>query len=185
MPPLPIGGAPKPPLLDRIMDNRPARMLKKGSNERIGFVDPQDTPKDKQRKKSHLWISSMNIMVNDTLSISPPMPLDVDNGFPGIEVCFGISSENEFGYMCHIDTCAAMNTGDLLVHQWLMTIHPHFVTEFIHYDDRKPFEPLQLHCAVEDLVKTESLHGKLTAIVRYWLRYEYSGKKLYYLLDSV
>ena len=169
MPPLPSGDAPKPPPSDRSMENRPAWMSKKVSDKRVGFVDPQDTPKDKQRKKSRLWISSMNIMVNDTLSISPPMPLDVDNGFPGIEVCFGISSENEFGYMCHIDTCAAMNTGDLLVHQWLMTTHLHLVAEFIQYNHRKPFQPLQLHCTVEDLVKTESTHGKLTAIARYWL----------------
>ena len=94
-------------------------------------MDPQDTPKDEQRKKSCLWIFSVNILVNDTLSISPPIPLDVDNGLPGIELWFGTSSENEVGYMCHMDTCAAMNTGNLMVCQWIMTIHPHLVAEFI------------------------------------------------------
>ena len=56
-----------------------------------------------------------------------------------------------------MDTCAAINTGNLLVHQWLMTTHPHLVAEFIQYDDKNPFETLQLYCAVEDLVNTESM----------------------------
>ena len=82
MPPLPSGDAPKTPLLDRSVDNRPAWMLKKGSDKRVGFVDPQDTPKDKQRKKYGLWIFSGNILVNDTLIISPPMKLDVYSRLP-------------------------------------------------------------------------------------------------------
>ena len=139
-------------------------------------MDPQDTSKDEPRKKSRLWIFSTNILVNNTLSISPPIPLDVYNALPGIELWFGTSSENEVRYMCHMDTCVAMNTGNLLIHQWNLTSHPHLVAEFIQYDDRDPFDPLKFHCAVEDLVKTESMHGKLTAIMHYWLRCECSGK---------
>lgn len=52
------------------------------------------------------------------------------------------------------------------------------VTENIQFDDSHPFEPLQLHFTVEDLVKTESMHGKLTAIVRYWLRFKQNGKRV-------
>ena len=137
--------------------------------KKIGLVDPKDNPKDEQRKKSRLWICSANILVKDTLGIFPPMPLDVDNGFSGIKLWFGTSSENEVGCIFHMDTCAAMNTGDLLAHQWFMITHPQLVAEFIQYDDRNPFDLLQLHCAVDDLVKIESMHGKLAAIVRYWL----------------
>ena len=77
-----------------------------------------------------------------------------------------------------MDTCAAMNTGNLAVHQWLMSTHPHLVAEYIQFDDVTPFEPLQLHCAVTDLFKTESMHGKLTDIVRYWLRYKNDDKNV-------
>ena len=84
MPQLPRGDASKPPSLDRSVETRPAWMLKKSPNERIGLMDPKDTPKDKQRKKSCLCIFSVNILINDTLSIFPPMPLDVDNVLPEI-----------------------------------------------------------------------------------------------------
>ena len=57
-----------------------------------------------------------------------------------------------------------------------MTAHPHLVAEYIQYDDTTPFQPIQLACAVRDLEKVESMHGKLTEIVRYWLRYQVNDK---------
>ena len=77
--------------------------------------------------------------------------------------------------MCHLDTCAAMNTGNLRVHQWLMTKHHNIADEYLQYN-KTPFEPLQLQCAVKELQSVESEHGKLTAIVRYKLRYKQSEK---------
>ena len=46
MPPLPRVDAPKPLPLDRSVDNSPACMLKKSLDERIGLVDPKNTPKE-------------------------------------------------------------------------------------------------------------------------------------------
>ena len=135
------------------------------------------TPFDEARKKGCLMVYSADIFISDTATNTPPMPLDVDNGLPGIELWFGTSPANEISFICHMDTCAAMNTGNLTVHQWLMTKYPHLVAEYIQYDDSSPFEPLKLHCAVEDLVSIESLHGKLTAIVRYWIQYTKNGKQ--------
>ena len=57
-----------------------------------------------------------------------------------------------------------------------MKKHPHLVAEYNQIDDSRPFEPLQLHCAVMDLERVESMHGKLTVIVRCWLRYDRDGK---------
>ena len=99
------------------------------------------------------------------------MPIDVDNGLPGIKLWFGREETNEADLLCHMDTYATMNTGNLAVHQWLITTQPYLVVEYIQYDDSRPFEPLQLHCADEDLSKTESMHGKLTGIARYCMRY--------------
>ena len=45
------------------------------------------------------------------------MPLDVDNGRPGIELLFGTSPANEMSFIYHMDTCAAMNTENLTVHK--------------------------------------------------------------------
>ena len=57
-----------------------------------------------------------NESVINAIKLLAPMPLDVDNGLPGIKLWFGRSAQQEEGFMCHMDTCAAMNTGNLLVH---------------------------------------------------------------------
>jgi len=118
------------------------------------------------------------MLVSNTQHIATLMPLDVDNGLPGIELWFGNNATEEIGFICHMATCAAMNMGNLSVHQWLMTTHLHLVAEYIQFDDVHSFEPLRLYCAVEDLAKIESMHGKLTGIVRYWLRYKNDGKNV-------
>jgi len=167
---------PRPPKRD--VDNRPAWMTRPRENDKKKEVAFEDTPTDVHRKKiNRLWAYSANIFISDTTNSTPPMPLDVDNGLPGIELWFGTCQKDELCFICHMDTCAAMNTGNLTVHKWLMTKYPHLVAEYIQFDDSRPFEPLKLHCAVEDLVATETLHGKLTSIVRYWIRYSKNGKK--------
>ena len=53
-----------------------------------------------------------------------------------------------------------------------MKKYPHLVADYIQYDNNKLSQPLQLQCAVNTLEVTESIHGKLTSIVRYWLWYK-------------
>ena len=117
------------------------------------------------------------ILTTPLSNINPPMPLDVDTGLPGVELWFGLEKPSEIGLLYHLDLCAAMNTGNLHVHQWLITTHPHLVAEYIQYDDATPFQPLQLACAVRDLDTVKSMYGKLTAVVRYCLRYAVNGKR--------
>lgn len=62
-----------------------------------------------------------------------------------------------------MDTCCtAMKTGNLLVHQYLMTRNHSLVAEYIQFDNNRQLDPLQLNCTVG------SLYGKVT--VCYWLR---------------
>ena len=110
--------------------------------------------------------------------MAPPMSLDVNNGSHGIELWFGDNEKNEVGFIWYMDTCAAMNMGNLAVYKWLMMTHPHLVVEYMQFDDCWSVEPLQLHCAVEDLVQTQSVHTNLTTIVRYWLRYKQDEKQI-------
>ena len=69
----------------------------------------------------------------------PPVNLDIYNGLTGVNIWFGCKDLSEIGLLCHLDSCTAMNTGNLQVHQWLMTAHPHLVAEYIQYDDSNPF----------------------------------------------
>jgi len=58
-----------------------------------------------------------------------PMPLTGNNKLPGCTLRFGkMEANDEVSFICHVDTCTAMSTGNLLLHQWIMTkyrrIHP-------------------------------------------------------------
>ena len=146
---------------------------------RVNFErnENDDVTDDSPSKRKRLFVISTPILKN-TVSTTRQMPLDLDNGLPGILVRFGNTDSNELSFICLVDTCAAMNTGNLLVHQWIMTQYPELVAEYIQYDDENPFQPLKLECAVKDLAKADDLSSKLTAIVRYWTRYkEPNGKR--------
>ena len=146
----------------------------------IRFGDNTVIPKDKNRKRAREWVISAEVLNTAASTYTRHMPLDVDNGLPGVEIWFGSSDDNEIGFMYHLDTCAAMNTEKLLTHQWLITKYPHIVSEYIQYDDGEPFEPLQLECAIKDKKKAKEQAGRLTAIVRYQIRY-HQGEKPYIL----
>ena len=105
------------------------------------------------------------------------MTLDVDNHLLVVELWFVLEELSEIGLLYHLYLCTAMNTGNLYVHRWLITTYPHLVDEYIQYHDATPFQPLQLVCAVCDLDTVKSMHGKLTAIVRYLLRYAVNDKR--------
>ena len=49
------------------------------------------------------------------------MPLDVDNGLPGIEMWFDTNEINEVRFIYHLETYVAMNTSNLKACQWLIT----------------------------------------------------------------
>ena len=41
-------------------------------------------PQDDERKILRMWVFSASILIHDQHTVAPPMPLDVDNGLPGI-----------------------------------------------------------------------------------------------------
>ena len=59
------------------------------------------------------------------------MPLEVDNGLPGVELWFGLKELSEIGILYHLDSCVVLNTGNLHVRQWLITTYPHLVAKYI------------------------------------------------------
>ena len=61
------------------------------------------------------------------------MTLDVDNGLPEIYLYFGDDSSTEVELLCHLDSWVAMTTGNLRVHQWLMTTNLNIFSTMIVY----------------------------------------------------
>lgn len=76
------------------------------------------------------------------------IPLSLDNGLPSAVFKFGSTDENKIPFLCHIDSCAAMNTANPLLHTWIITTYPEIVHSCEHHDDVKPFEPISLDCAI-------------------------------------
>ena len=161
----------------RGVDNRPAWMMHSQSpspSKRVDF-DLKDTalPDEPSHKQGRLFVVSAGIFVSKLAQerLIRQMPLELDNGLPGIVLRLGKADEQNASFLCHVDSCAAMNTGNLLLHQYIITHFPDTVAEYIQYDDKEPFEPIRLECAVQDVAKVENEHGKLTAIVRYYTPY--------------
>ena len=76
------------------------------------------------------------------------MPLFLDNYLPVAILRFGDSSDNKILFKCHLDSCAAMNTTNLLIYQWIIITYPSIVFSYEQFDDINAFCPLGLDCAV-------------------------------------
>ena len=105
----------------RPMDNRPAWVA------RTGYDVDKPTKKrqvefavnEARKKNGRLFVTLGSVLVSTLAAKGMPMPLDVDNGLPGIEMRFGKTDDTKVTFICHIDTCAAMSTGNL---QLLVTL---------------------------------------------------------------
>ena len=86
-------------------------------------------------------------------------------------------NDDTISFLARVDTCSAMNTGNLLLQNYIIAKYTSHETEFIQYDDADPFDIIILQCAVADLVKAENYHGNITAIVRYWTPYTFTDGK--------
>ena len=98
------------------------------------------------------------------------MPLSLDNNLPSTVLRFGTSADNKITFSCPLDSCAAMNTGNSLLHMWIITTYPEIVANYECYDDEKPFQPITSDCAVPTSA-AEKDASKLSAVVTYKTRY--------------
>ena len=104
-------------------------------------------------------------LLNDVSSLTcRNMPLSLDDDLPAVVLRFGTSSDNEVPFACHLDTCAAMNTGSLHLHQWIITNNMHIVDSYEQYDNDNPFNPITLDYAVPSS-DSDKVANKLTAVV--------------------
>ena len=73
-----------------------------------------ESPSKKQRTP---FMTITAKVLNTQQSTLPPMPIKVLNSLPASVFRFGTSDENETTLTFNVDSCAGMNTGNLLVHQ--------------------------------------------------------------------
>ena len=98
------------------------------------------------------------------------MTLYLDNNLPSTVIIFGTSDNNKVVFSCHLDSCTAMNTGNSLLHMWIMTTYPDIVASYERYNDNEPFQPTTLDCVVPSLA-AEKDASKLSTVVTYKIRY--------------
>ena len=117
LPPVPYG-----PPLDRLgyqrrrtMDNRPAWVARTGYDvDKPNKKRQVEFAVDEARKKNgRLFVTIGRVLVSTLAAKGVPMPLDVENGLPGIEMILGTTDNTEVTFICHVDTCTAMSTGNL------------------------------------------------------------------------
>ena len=102
----------------RPIDNRPAWLTQSdtpGSAKRIDFDLKEDKIEDEpNHKQGRLCVVSASVFVSKLAQerIIRQMPLDLDNGLPGILLRLGNKQSNSTCFLCHVDSCTAMNTGN-------------------------------------------------------------------------
>ena len=69
------------------------------------------------------------------------MPLSLDNNLSSALFRFGTYYDDEVLFPCHLDSCAAMNTNMLVLHQWIITSYPEIVQSYEQFDNNTPFVP--------------------------------------------
>ena len=86
------------------------------------------------------------------IPITRPMPLALDNNLLGITFqisnLHNLPSESQ-NFLALVESCAAMNIGNIYIHQWIITKLPETIAEYIKYVDTKPSQPLQLQVDIQ------------------------------------
>ena len=99
------------------------------------------------------------------------MPFSLDDNLPSIVLIFGSSDGNEICFLCHLDSCVEMITGNSLLHIWMMTNYLEIVAFYERYDESDSFHSMTLDCDVPPTA-AEKEASKLSAIVTYKICYK-------------
>jgi hypothetical protein len=142
------------------------------------LANPDSASPNTSHKKPRnyaLFVRSCQQQVSTSPALRP-MPIRVDNGLPHLRLNLGLSAPATLSVL--FDSGAALSSGYLPYHLWIMRQNPETVASFERFDDANPFEPIKLGGAIrhpDDY--NESVHGQLTAIIRYKTPYvDHNGR---------
>ena len=83
--------------------------------------------------KAH-WYAIFVRVTNISSSPKKPMPISINNSLLSMCLHLGIPKDDENRMQMLVDTGAAMNTGDLKYHLWVMSQCPDIVEDFLQSD---------------------------------------------------
>lgn len=139
-----------------------------------GGEGPAPAAEGGSSKKVRLYSMFVRILQHSASDLTrvKPFPIRINNLMPAITFDLGTPPAPSVSLVCLYDTCAAVCSGNLLFHQWVITTYPELVHSFEQFDDSNPFEAIKLVGALKDPAEFDvAAHGQLTAVVRYHLPY--------------
>ena len=82
------------------------------------------------------------------------MPLDIYSGLLFILIQVGKGNSAEYyletiKFLSHVENFAAMNTGNMILHQYIITKYTYLIVKYVKYSDSDPFKPLQIQVGIE------------------------------------
>ena len=84
-----------------------------------------EVKEDRKPTDDPLFVIGAQIYSYNGINLYSCMPLTVNNKLQSINICFGSSdNHSEISFASHIDSCAAMDVGNIRIHQWVITTHP-------------------------------------------------------------
>ena len=101
-------------------------------------------------------------------STQKPMPIPINKSLPSVCLHLGSVEDEENKMRMLLDTRAAINSGNLTYHHWVMSQCPEMVGEFIQCGDGTGYNVFQLLVALDLDSSHQPLdYGKMTAVIRY------------------
>ena len=96
------------------------------------------------------------------------MPISINNSLPTIHLTTGLIVDEENKMRMLVGTGAAMNTGNLDYHKWVMPQCPSMVAEYLECGTGTKYDVVQLLTALHLKGTHQPVnHGSITAIIRY------------------
>ena len=139
--------------------------------------EDNNTQKDSNKIKEARWYAIF-VYVNNVLSNpKKPMHIGINNSLPSVSLILGIREDEENKMRMLMDTGAAMNTGNIDFHMWVMSQCPDIVDEFLQCGKDTEYDVVHLLAALDlkDIQK-DANHGQMTAVIRYKTPYVVDGK---------
>ena len=91
------------------------------------MIRQQDTQKTKEARWYAIFVYVNNVLSNP----KKPMPIGINNALPSVSLILGSREDDENKMRMLVDTGAAMNTGDIDFHLWVMSRCPDIVDDFL------------------------------------------------------
>ena len=105
------------------------------------------------------------------------MPIAINNSIPSIKFYLRLILEAEDCMRILVNTCAAMNTGNIDYYLWVMSQCPTMVAEHLKCDPNTKYDIVKLFATLDlNVTHQPNTHGQMTTIIRYDIPYLVHGK---------